>query len=150
MHIAKLKDSRFLKKEDVGRGALLTIVEGREENIAMEGQPADMRFCLYFRETEKPLILNSTNAQIIAAFLGSEETNDWNGRQIVLYADPNVSFGGKLVGGIRARAPRVVTPPTSRPATPAPAAPAPAPPPPAPPPPAAAAGLPPADDDIPF
>ena len=52
------------------------------------------------------MVLNSTNGQAVAAITGSEETDDWIGRKVVLYDDPNVSFGGKLVGGIRIRAPR--------------------------------------------
>ncbi|GAF83248.1 unnamed protein product, partial [marine sediment metagenome] len=31
------------------------------------------------------------------------ETEEWIGKQIVLWADPTVSFGGKLVGGVRVR-----------------------------------------------
>lgn len=65
-----------------------------------------MRWALHFRELDKPMILNSTNGQIIAKITGSEESDDWDGKQIVLYHDPNVSFGGKLVGGIRVRAPK--------------------------------------------
>ncbi len=65
-----------------------------------------MKWCMAFNEVEKPMVLNSTNGQIIAAITGSEETDNWIGKKIVLYDDPNVSFGGKLVGGIRVRAPR--------------------------------------------
>ena len=36
------------------------------------------------------MILNSTNAQLIARAVGSEETEDWPGKQIVLFNDPNV------------------------------------------------------------
>lgn len=131
MNIRQLKDSRFLKKEDAGRGILVTVAGGEEINIALEGQPADVRFCLRFEEVDKPMILNSTNAQIMAAVFSSEETNDWVGKKIVLYNDPNISFQGKLIGGLRARAPKVAVPPTGirpRPApAPAPAQPAPAP-----------------------
>ena len=106
MHISNLKDSKYLKKEDCDPPILVTITECVEENVAKEGQPPEMKWALYFKEIEKPIILNSTNGQIIAGITGSEETDDWVGKKIVLYHDPNVSFGGKLVGGIRARAPR--------------------------------------------
>jgi len=78
----------------------------------MEGEPEKLRWVLYFDEAEKGLVLNSTNAQIIGQFLGSEETDTWTGKKVVLYDDPSVAFGHKLVGGIRARAPR------NQPATP--------------------------------
>lgn len=106
MNIKDLKDSKYLKKEDVGNGALFTISGGTMANVALEGQPKDERFCLHFEEVEKPLILNSTNALIMSAIFGSQETDDWIGQRVVLYSDPNISYQGKLVGGIRARAPR--------------------------------------------
>jgi hypothetical protein len=105
-HISELKQSKFLTRSDCGPGILVTIRECFQENVAKEGAPPEMKWCLSFDEQEKPMVLNSTNGQIIAAFIGSENTDDWVGKKIVLYDDPTVSFGGKLVGGIRARAPR--------------------------------------------
>jgi hypothetical protein len=106
MHINQLKDSKYLKKEDCGQGILVTIKGLSEENMAMEGQPPEMKWVLHFMENVKPMALNSTNAQLIAKITNSEETDNWPGHKIVLYEDPNISFGGKLVGGIRVRAPR--------------------------------------------
>lgn len=106
MHISELKESKFLKKEDAGDGILLTIAQVTQENVAKENAPEEPRWCLHFEETEKPMVLNNTNGQIIAAFTASEDSDGWIGHKIVLYHDPNVSFGGKLVGGIRVRAPK--------------------------------------------
>ena len=106
MNISQLKQSRFLTRADVGRGVLATIKEVYQDNIAKDGAPEELRWCLEFDELDKPLVLNSTNAQIIASVIHSDETDSWKGHKIVLYDDPNVSFGGKLVGGIRVRAPR--------------------------------------------
>lgn len=106
MHIGQLKQSRFLTRSDVGAGMLVTIREIFQDNVAKEGAPEELRWCISFDEIEKPLVLNSTNGQIIASVTKSEETDNWPGHKIVLYDDPNVSFGGKLVGGIRVRAPR--------------------------------------------
>lgn len=147
MHINQLKESKYLKKEDCGPGILVTIKGLSEENMAMEGQAPDMKWCIHFQEAPKPMALNSTNAQIIAGIVKSEETDDWAGHKIVLYSDPNISFQGKLVGGIRVRAPR------NQPAKPALAqpavAPAPAPAPTAPVRgPEAEGGV--SDDDVPF
>jgi hypothetical protein len=100
-------ESKFLKKEDVGRGMLVTISGCIQENMAMEGKKPDMKWCLEFTETDKPLVLNSTNIQLCEQICGSDDTDHWIGKRIVLYTDPNVSFGGKLVGGIRVRAPKV-------------------------------------------
>lgn len=106
MHINQLKESKFLKKEDCDPPILVTMKGLSEENMAMEGQPPEMRWCLHFQENIKPMTLNSTNAQLIAQITKSEETDNWPGQKIVLYSDPSISFGGKLVGGIRVRAPR--------------------------------------------
>ncbi len=106
MNIKSMKSSNFLKKEDVGAGALVTIRGVGQENVAMAGAEEEMKWCLYVNEFEKPMVLNGTNSQLIANALGSEETDDWTGKKVVLYNDPNVSFGGKLIGGIRVRAAR--------------------------------------------
>jgi hypothetical protein len=108
-----MRESKFLKKEDVGKGALVTITGCDQQNVAMEGAAPEMKWCLHFRELDKPLVLNSTNIQMTAKACGSEDTDEWNGKRIVLYVDPNVSYGGKLIGGIRVRAPKpgAVAPP---------------------------------------
>src|SRR5512139_1916857 len=106
MHISGLKQSRFLTRADVGKGQLVTISEVYQDNVAKEGAPEELRRCVKFEQLDKPMVLNSTNGQIIAQITKSEETDHWTGHKIVLYDDPNVSFGGKLVGGIRVRAPR--------------------------------------------
>lgn len=106
MHISELKESKYLRKEDCGAGILVTIHSVSQQNVAKEGAPEEMKWVMHFNETDKPLVLNSTNGQIIAQITGSEDSDAWTGVQVVLYHDPNVSFGGKLVGGVRVRAPR--------------------------------------------
>lgn len=143
MHVSELKQSKYLKKEDVGAGILVTIKEVCQENVAKEGAEPEYKYIVYFDGHEKGMVLNSTNGQLIAKALKSEESDDWIGHKIVLYDDPNVSFGGKLVGGIRCRAPRnhPAAPKAPAPQRPAPAArPAPAP--------AAAAPAPTRDDGL--
>lgn len=90
----------------MGRGALVTIKEIYQDNVAKEGAPEELRWCIAFDELEKPMVLNSTNGQIIAQITKNEDTDHWIGHKVVLYDDPSVSYGGKLVGGIRVRAPR--------------------------------------------
>jgi len=136
MNISQLKESKFLKKEDCGNGILVTIERVTQENVAKEGAEPEYKWVVHFQESDKPMVLNSTNGQIIAQITRSEETDDWAGHKIVLYHDPNVSFGGKIMGGIRCRAPR-----NAAPAKPAAAPPKQAP---------AQAALPAEDDSVPF
>ena len=107
-NLSDLKSSKFLKKEDVGEGCLVTIKGLRQENIAKEGAEEEMKWCLYLEEFDKPLVLNSTNGQVIGKITGVEHDIEkaWVGHKIVLYDDPNVSFAGKITGGIRVRAPK--------------------------------------------
>jgi hypothetical protein len=116
MHISSLKNSNFLKKEDCDRPVLVTISNVTQENVAKEGAPQELKWCLHLEEFDKPMVLNSTNGQLIARITGSEETDDWTGSRIVLYHDPSVSFGGKIIGGIRVRAPKKGAIPTPVPA----------------------------------
>ncbi len=108
MNINDFKTSKFLKKEEVGEGKILTISAISQENVSAEGAEPEMKICLHFQEIDKPLVCNSTNAQIIAQFTGVQDNieHGWIGKQVVLYHEPNISFGGKLVGGIRVRAPK--------------------------------------------
>lgn len=104
MNINELKDSKFLKRADVGEGTIVTITGIEQVNVAKEGAPEDKKWALHVAEFDKSMVLNSTNGQLIAQALKSEESDDWTGKQVVLYDDPSVSYGGKLVGGIRVRA----------------------------------------------
>jgi hypothetical protein len=109
--ISEMRESKFLKKEDVGTGALVTISGCQQYNVAMDGAPSEHKWCLTFNELEKPLVMNQTNIQMCAQICGSDDTDDWTGKRIVLYTDPNVSYQGKLIGGIRIRAPKKTAPP---------------------------------------
>ena len=52
----------------------------------------------------KPLILNATNIRRAVAAFGSSETEDWIGKRIIAYDDPQIEFAGKITGGVRLRA----------------------------------------------
>lgn len=104
--ISEMLPSSYLKKEDCDTAILVTISEIKQENLAMEGKPPQMKWVMMFAEQEKGIVLNSTNIQLAAQICSSQNTDDWIGKKIVLYSDPNISFGGKLVGGIRIRAPK--------------------------------------------
>lgn len=107
MRIGEMKQSKYIKKEDVGQGKLVTIADLQEQNVAMEDQPPELKWVMHFHEFQKGMVLNWTNVQLIAKALGTEETDEWKGKKIVLFEDANVSFGGKLTGGIRVRAARL-------------------------------------------
>lgn len=118
-NITELSESRFLKKEDCNPARLLTIRECDTNAVISRDGKDEPCWVLFFEEEEKGLVLRSTNAQLVASVTGSQETNDWPGHKVVLYSDPTIQMKGKVVGGIRVRAPkkqvanapRAVTPP---------------------------------------
>lgn len=105
--IHEMLESKFLKKEDVGAGVLMTVSSVDQHNVAKQGAEPEMKWCLVFQESDKPLVLNSTNIQLCQQIFGSDDTDYWTGHQIVLYTDPTVSFQGKVIGGIRVRKPKI-------------------------------------------
>ena len=103
---SEMRESKFLKKEDVGRGVLVTINGCLQKNVAQPGADPDHKWCLTFDEVDKPFVLNATNVQLCEQICGSDDTDDWMGKQIVLYTDDTIMYAGKVVGGIRVRRPK--------------------------------------------
>jgi hypothetical protein len=106
MKTSQMRESKFLKQSDVGAGSLMTVTGVNPHNVAKEGAEPEQKWCLEFSESDKPLVLNSINIQLCEKIFGSDDTDDWVGQRIVLYVDPTVSYGGKVTGGIRVRAPK--------------------------------------------
>jgi hypothetical protein len=93
--------SQYLKHEDLGgRNVLVTIERVEIEEIKSE-TGKEQKPVVYFLGKGKGLILNRTNADSIASILGTDETDDWQGQQVVLYTDHKIQFGSKRVSGIR-------------------------------------------------
>lgn len=109
MKTHEMIQSNYLKKEDVGEDGTIVTISGFDKvNVARDDQPEDWKYTMQFEEFEKPMVLNSTNIQLCEKALGSDDTDDWIGKQIIVYNEPNISFGNKLVGGIRIKAYRKV------------------------------------------
>ena len=53
-------------------------------------------------EGEKELSLNATNRNILGAAFG-KQANAWVGKEIGIYFDPTVTFGGKATGGVKVK-----------------------------------------------
>lgn len=109
--IADLKQSQYLTQHDCEPPIRVTISGYYDATTELKSEHT--KYALTFEEVDKPLVLNSTNGQIIAQIAKSENFDDWTGIVIVLYKDENVSFGGVLKGGIRVRAPRAQAAPAA-------------------------------------
>ena len=98
--------SKFLKQTDFDTvGTVLTINYATEkQNVAKPDDAPDMKHVLFFMEMgEVGLVLNGHNTTFLFDVLG-EHSDDWHGKEVVIYVDPNVTFGEKRVGGLRLRA----------------------------------------------
>lgn len=100
-----VKQSRFLRKEDIGAGITLTVKGVNKENVAPANQKEDKKVCVFFIEHEKPLVLNLINFNSIAKITGSEDSDGWLGKKVTLWYDDTIEYGGKTTGGIRVKAP---------------------------------------------
>ena len=102
-NINQMVASKYLKTADVPDPVIVTIVGVKQVNMAKDDEAPEMKWAIKFQEFDQPMVLNSTNLHIAAKVLGSNETDDWKGKEIILYTDPSVSFGGQVVGGLRFR-----------------------------------------------
>jgi len=106
-----IKDSKFVRKEDVTEsGNVCTIRAFERVNVAMDDQAPEHKWTMKVDGSDvqgnplKPLVLNNTNWSLCERAFGPDSRN-WVGKRIKLYHDPNVSFSGKLVGGVRIKTP---------------------------------------------
>src|SRR5215471_9964356 len=100
MKTHEMIESKYLRKEDAGKGLRVTIRDLQKETINSD-DGEKQRWVLYFDESPKGMVLGTTTIQQCELACGSDDTDEWIGKQIVIYDDPGVAFRGKLTGGIR-------------------------------------------------
>lgn len=104
MKISKYRNSTWLRKDDVEEmepKQRVTIVE----RIAEETVGDDVKPVIYLKGIPKGWPANITALGSLAEMTGSQDTDDFTGTPIEIYVDPDVSYGGKRVGGIKLRPP---------------------------------------------
>ncbi len=104
MHVDLMFPSRYLRAADFeGKPVSLTISEVLKDKVQMAtGQKAE-KYILRFRETDKELILNKTNAKLIAKHLHEPKAINWPGAKITLSPETCEAFG-EMVPCIRVKA----------------------------------------------
>ena len=96
MNINGAFPSTYLKAADLqGRRVTVAINTVKMEDIGGDHKPV-----VSFAGKDKGLVLNKTNANMIAEIAGTDETDDWKGVRIVLYPT-KTDFQGKRVDAIR-------------------------------------------------
>ena len=115
--------SRYLKAVELkGRDVPITIdCISKEELLKRDKKGNEEKWVLHFRESDKLLILNVTNARTITELYGNAK--GWTGKRITLYPTTCRGERGKIVACVRVRdrappertgkyaAPTPVTPP---------------------------------------
>jgi hypothetical protein len=88
--------SSYLKAADLqGRRVAVTIDKVVMEDIGGEHKPV-----VKFQGKDRGIVLNKTNAAMIAEIANSDETDDWKGVKVTLYPT-KTDFQGKRVDCIR-------------------------------------------------
>ena len=122
MNINDAFPSNYLKASDLGDVQPVCTIDRIE--VEPVGREKQMKPVLYFTGKTKGMVLNKTNSKKIAEIAGSNDTDDWHGVQVKLFAT-EVDFQGETVEAIRVKSPvKVKAPartavPARRPAPPA-------------------------------
>ena len=91
MDYKEIYRSKFMKADDLnGRSATYTVSSCIDEDVGN-----DRKLVLAFTETDRPLVLNTTNVTTMAELYGPE-SDGWEGKQIKL-VPATTQYQGKLV-----------------------------------------------------
>jgi hypothetical protein len=103
MKIGDMIESKYLKQSDIDGEIPVTVAGLKKVNVARDDEDPEYRWTVKFREYPKPMVLNVTNLKRMAKALG-DDTDEWTDKQVILYVDPDIEFGGNVVGGLRLKA----------------------------------------------
>jgi len=97
---------QFLRQADFddGNGKVFTIARVDKTLFeAKNGRPEEKKWVVTF-DGDRSLSLNRTNLALLAKWFG-KHASEWVGQKVTVYKDESISFGGRLVGGLRVRKP---------------------------------------------
>lgn len=100
MNINSAFPSTYIKSADLAGDVTYTIDRVEIESVG-QGRDAEDKPIVYFREVDKGIVLNKTNAATIAKLYGPD-TDGWAGNPITLFAT-EVEFQGQQTLAIRIR-----------------------------------------------
>jgi len=80
--------------------------DGKERKVVIHSE----QFPALSDGQHKALIVNKTNWMAMEDAYG-QDSDGWIGKQIEVYNDPSIMYGGKRTGGVRVRVPQRAAPP---------------------------------------
>jgi hypothetical protein len=104
MKVSDVFSGSSLKAADLG-DAEVAAVEVREYT---DDGKTSKKLYLTFQNKTKGLVVNKTNASRISKLYG-DDTDNWIGKEVVLYVDHEVQYGSDMVSGLRVRGPAKIT-----------------------------------------
>lgn len=90
-----------------GTPVTLTITYAQYEMVTSPGNRKKKMAVLHFKECEKGLALNVTNATLISDMLGTNQISQWESFQIALYRTTVKAFGKSHVPCVRVTQPQI-------------------------------------------
>ena len=109
MKVSQIFSGDYLKAADLNGAEPTVVIAGVEVKQFDDGN----KLLITFQGKKKGLVANKTNANRIAMLYG-DDTDEWVGREIVLYTDL-VDFQGKPTEAIRIRPPAKRAPANDQP-----------------------------------
>ncbi len=105
MKIAQMFPRKYLSGEDLSGKACRVVIQGvRPEELHLgPGAKPEPKWVLYVAGRRKGIVLSRTLADQVAEIAGSDEADDWAGKEVELYPEP-MTVAGKRRVAIRARA----------------------------------------------
>jgi hypothetical protein len=118
MKMSDAYPSKWLSSSDFEDGDMVVTISSDDpvsyEEFKTPGKATpDHKPVLRFKAPKgtKPLVLNKTNWKTIGQVLGSDDTDDWAGQSITIYATEVEAFGETTMGiRVRAQKPKAAKP----------------------------------------
>ena len=89
---------KFLGSTHIDGETALTIKLVDEAEL----RDGNQKLCLHWESDHLAWLLNKTNIRRLQALFGTD-TDDWIGKTVTIYHDPDVEYMGNVVGGLRVR-----------------------------------------------
>jgi len=107
MKVSEMFPRKYLGGEDLqGKAYRVVIDQVRQEELRVgPAAKPEPKWVLYLAGTRKGIVLSRTLAEQVAEIAGSDETDDWAGKTVVIYPEP-MTVAGKRRVAIQARAPK--------------------------------------------
>jgi hypothetical protein len=102
MKTSEMFQSKYLKQADVPSPIVATMAGVEMQDVGQDDKK-ETKAVLSFQGRIKPMVLNVENGTTLEELYGDDSDN-WVGKQIEIYVNPDVKYGGKKVGGLRLRA----------------------------------------------